>query len=87
MPSQEKKRADAPQRVSSRNKRAEILTVAADQFGQDGYEDTKWADVAAEVLATSITLASPDGAAPETNAKLTLATGPVEVWIRRREEG
>jgi AcrR family transcriptional regulator len=39
----------APQRVSSRNKRAEILTIATDQFGRQGYEDTKWANVAAEV--------------------------------------
>lgn len=36
-------------RVSSRNKRGEILTVATEQFGQRGYEDTKWADVAAVV--------------------------------------
>ena len=34
---------------SARNKRAEILTVATDYFGQQGYEDTKWADVAAAV--------------------------------------
>jgi AcrR family transcriptional regulator len=34
---------------SSRNKRAEILTVATDYFGQQGYEDTKWADVAEAV--------------------------------------
>ncbi len=34
---------------SSRNKRAEILVVATDYFGHQGYEDTKWADVAAAV--------------------------------------
>jgi len=34
---------------SSRNKRAEILVVATDYFGEQGYEDTKWADVAAAV--------------------------------------
>ena len=44
----------APQKIaepkpSARNKRAEILTVATDYFGQQGYEDTKWADVAAAV--------------------------------------
>jgi isoleucyl-tRNA synthetase len=43
--------------------------------------------VAAEVLADSVTLASPDGAAPTTHGRVELATGPVEVWIRRREEG
>jgi AcrR family transcriptional regulator len=36
-------------RPSSRNKRAEILAVATEQFGHRGYEDTKWADVASEV--------------------------------------
>lgn len=36
-------------RVSSRNKRAQILAVATDYFGHQGYEDTKWADIAAEV--------------------------------------
>jgi TetR/AcrR family transcriptional regulator, cholesterol catabolism regulator len=36
-------------RTSSRSKRQEILTVAADHFGRQGYEDTKWADVAAAV--------------------------------------
>lgn len=34
---------------SPRSKRAEILTVATDYFGQQGYEDTKWADVAGAV--------------------------------------
>jgi TetR/AcrR family transcriptional regulator, cholesterol catabolism regulator len=36
-------------RPSSRNKRAEILTVATEYFGHGGYEDTKWADVAGAV--------------------------------------
>src|ERR1700737_4874718 len=30
-------------------KRAEILAAATDRFGRDGYEDTKWADIAADV--------------------------------------
>jgi TetR/AcrR family transcriptional regulator, cholesterol catabolism regulator len=30
-------------------KRDQILEVAAEQFGRNGYEDTKWADVAAAV--------------------------------------
>ena len=30
-------------------KRAEILEAAAERFGRDGYEDTKWADIAADV--------------------------------------
>lgn len=34
---------------SPRSKRAEILVVATDYFGQQGYEDTKWADVASAV--------------------------------------
>lgn len=35
--------------ISSRSKRAVILTTAAAYFGEHGYEDTKWADVAAAV--------------------------------------
>jgi TetR/AcrR family transcriptional regulator, cholesterol catabolism regulator len=35
--------------VSSRSKRAAILQVATAQFGREGYEHSKWADVAAEV--------------------------------------
>jgi AcrR family transcriptional regulator len=46
---QTRARATTAPRVSSRSKRAEILTVAADYFGRQGYEDTKWADVAAAV--------------------------------------
>jgi TetR/AcrR family transcriptional regulator, cholesterol catabolism regulator len=36
-------------RASSRNKRAEILTVATDLFAREGFQDSKWADVAAAV--------------------------------------
>lgn len=42
-------RAEGPRRISSRNKREEILTAATAYFGEHGYEDTKWADVAAAV--------------------------------------
>jgi AcrR family transcriptional regulator len=41
--------AGSTPRASSRRKRDEILLVAADYFGRQGYEDTKWADVAAAV--------------------------------------
>jgi AcrR family transcriptional regulator len=34
---------------SSRSKREQILATATEFFGRDGYEDTKWADVAAAV--------------------------------------
>jgi TetR/AcrR family transcriptional regulator, cholesterol catabolism regulator len=34
---------------SPRNKRAEIVAVATEYFGETGYEDTKWADVAGAV--------------------------------------
>ena len=30
-------------------KRTEILAAATERFGRDGYEDTKWADIAADV--------------------------------------
>jgi AcrR family transcriptional regulator len=36
-------------RTSSRSKRERILEVATAYFGEHGYEDTKWADVAAAV--------------------------------------
>jgi AcrR family transcriptional regulator len=36
-------------RTSSRSKRAGILETAAAYFGEHGYEDTKWADVATAV--------------------------------------
>jgi TetR/AcrR family transcriptional regulator, cholesterol catabolism regulator len=42
-------RPTGPRRISSRNKREEILTAATAYFGEHGYEDTKWADVAAAV--------------------------------------
>src|SRR5260370_35500559 len=38
-----------PPRKSSRGKREDILAVATTLFGRDGYEDSKWADVAAAV--------------------------------------
>src|ERR1700709_761823 len=36
-------------RPSPRNKRGAIVAVATKFFGENGYEDTKWADVAAAV--------------------------------------
>jgi TetR/AcrR family transcriptional regulator, cholesterol catabolism regulator len=36
-------------RPSPRNKRAEIVAVATEYFGENGYEDTKWAEVASAV--------------------------------------
>lgn len=39
----------AEPRPSPRNKRAEIVAVATNFFGENGYEDTKWADVATAV--------------------------------------
>jgi AcrR family transcriptional regulator len=41
--------ANTERRTSSRSKRAGILETAAAYFGEHGYEDTKWADVAAAV--------------------------------------
>ena len=35
--------------TSSRSKREDILASAAEHFGRQGYEDTKWADIAADV--------------------------------------
>jgi len=37
-----------PRRIEGA-KRAEILDAATERFGRDGYEDTKWADIAADV--------------------------------------
>src|SRR5947209_4631586 len=42
-------RDGAEPRTSSRSKRAMILEIATAYFGEHGYEDTKWADVAAAV--------------------------------------
>jgi AcrR family transcriptional regulator len=42
-------RTDGQRRTSSRSKRGVILTAATAYFGEHGYEDTKWADVAAAV--------------------------------------
>ena len=36
-------------RLAAGERRAQSLDVAAEQFARSGYEDTKWADVAAEV--------------------------------------
>src|SRR5215213_11263368 len=33
----------------NRSKRHEVLTAATDRFGRDGYEHTKWADIAADI--------------------------------------
>src|SRR3954465_12163804 len=33
----------------ARGKRNQILAAATERFGRDGYEDTKWADIAADV--------------------------------------
>ena len=42
-------RRNGPRGPSSRSKRAAILEVATELFGREGYEHSKWADVAAEV--------------------------------------
>jgi TetR/AcrR family transcriptional regulator, cholesterol catabolism regulator len=42
-------RANGRSTPSSRSKRAAILDVATEQFGREGYEHSKWADVAKEV--------------------------------------
>src|SRR5438270_11494677 len=42
-------RTDGQRRTSSRSKRAGILATATTYFGEHGYEDTKWADVAKAV--------------------------------------
>ena len=44
--------ASGGRRSASRSdgvKRAEILAAATERFGRDGYEDTKWADIARDV--------------------------------------
>src|SRR2546423_10441767 len=40
---------NGPRGPSSRSKRGAILEVATDLFGREGYEHSKWADVAAAV--------------------------------------
>jgi TetR/AcrR family transcriptional regulator, cholesterol catabolism regulator len=40
---------NAKKATSSRSKRAGILMIATEYFGEHGYEDTKWADVASAV--------------------------------------
>jgi AcrR family transcriptional regulator len=43
-------RPSAPKRPRARGtRRAEILDAAIERFGRDGYEDTRWADIAADV--------------------------------------
>ena len=42
-------RTDGRRRTSSRSKREDILATATAYFGEHGYEDTKWADVASAV--------------------------------------
>jgi AcrR family transcriptional regulator len=42
-------RTEGARRTSSRSKRGNILATATAYFGEHGYEDTKWADVAAAV--------------------------------------
>jgi AcrR family transcriptional regulator len=43
------RRRHAPQQPGPRSKLDQILAVATDYFGRYGYEETKWADVAAAV--------------------------------------
>jgi AcrR family transcriptional regulator len=40
---------DEPNGRRGRGKRLEILTAATDRFGRDGYEHTKWADIAGDI--------------------------------------
>jgi AcrR family transcriptional regulator len=42
-------RASRRPRNDGGGRRAEILTAAVDRFGRDGYENTKWADIADDV--------------------------------------
>ena len=46
---QQKHASSGHERRPDGAKRAEILAAATDRFGRDGYEDTKWADIAADV--------------------------------------
>src|SRR3954451_19236764 len=38
-----------PKGRRGRTKRHDVLKAATDRFGRDGYEHTKWADIAADV--------------------------------------
>jgi AcrR family transcriptional regulator len=40
---------DGQQGRRGRSKRDEVLAAATDRFGRDGYEHTKWADIAADI--------------------------------------
>ncbi len=46
---QQARRRQTGDRRQEGAKRAEILDAATDRFGRDGYEDTKWADIASDV--------------------------------------
>jgi AcrR family transcriptional regulator len=48
MSSSQEKTSSSKPRVEGA-KRAEILAAATERFGRDGYEDTKWADIATDV--------------------------------------
>jgi TetR/AcrR family transcriptional regulator, cholesterol catabolism regulator len=45
----QKDRPDGRPPASSRSKRAAIISTAIAHFGTEGYQDTKWADIAADV--------------------------------------
>jgi AcrR family transcriptional regulator len=40
---------EEPKGRRNRSKRHEVLAAATDRFGRDGYEHTKWADIAADI--------------------------------------
>jgi TetR/AcrR family transcriptional regulator, cholesterol catabolism regulator len=46
---QSNRRSSGSERRPDGAKRSEILAAATERFGRDGYEDTKWADIAADV--------------------------------------
>ena len=48
-PSPSKRRRNGQSGPSSRSKRADILAIATEHFGRQGYEHSKWADIAAAV--------------------------------------
>jgi AcrR family transcriptional regulator len=49
VPNSDKRRRGGRPAASSRSKRADILATATEQFGRNGYEYSKWADIAAAV--------------------------------------